>query len=749
MCRMLLLLLLSHIAMSIADPEALCDLSKVAITGGNYTVSNGGNIGSTVEYSCPKGMYPYPAKSRACGRNLEWTNGKYKASCKVVECPRPVSFEGGDYGPPAIRYFVGDVLTFECYGGFTMFGPANHTCQENGKWSGELTICDDQEGQCPNPGIPFGAMKVGTSYKIENKVTYECQNKLKMFGSEKRTCMENKRWSGTEPSCRNWYTFDTPEEVAVNFASSLSQTFESSDLNKVEDTSNRKLVIKEGGLVNIFMIMDASKSVGEENFNLMKAICEIFIEKVSSFDILPRYAVVSYASFSKIIVRLSDDDSANADEVIEKIKEFQYSEHDDKQGTNTRAALLAVHEMLSLENLRDQAKLHNTSNIILLMTDGKHNMGGDPTLEVDKIKDLLDVKKNGDKILDVYVFGLGEDISLPEINDIASKKDGEKHVFLMENTGSMKEAFQGIIDDAEAFQMCGLSKDLSGDINNVVNEDDEDLIEKYPWIAKILISRPGAQEKCKGSIVSKNFILTAAHCFHLDEQLHYITVDTGDARSLKVKDLYRHDKYAPDGKLDKKVAKSFDYDMALVELTRPLKFSRKVRPICLPCTTGTSWALRQRGKSVTCNDHKKALLNKDLVRAMFITEVDAANKLRQMNVQIKRGNKRNGCLADAKKVKEFKDVPNIEDVVTENFLCTGGTEPQLDPQACKGDSGGPLIVPFKNRYIQVGIISWGTVISCKDYVRYQVPSGSRDFHADVFQMLDWIKKVVKEDLQFL
>lgn len=53
-------------------------------------------------------------------------------------------FEGGEIAPRKSKYFVDDVLYFECWGGFTMFGPENRTCQENGKWSGETTICDDQ-----------------------------------------------------------------------------------------------------------------------------------------------------------------------------------------------------------------------------------------------------------------------------------------------------------------------------------------------------------------------------------------------------------------------------------------------------------------------------------------------------------------------------------------------------------------------------------------------------------------------------
>ncbi|XP_063794194.1 complement factor B-like [Pseudophryne corroboree] len=737
---MLPLLVLSHLAVFIAAAVAECDLSKAAIVNGTYTVSDEGNTGSVVTYKCPKGMYPYPDFSRRCLSGGYWEKENKKAECKPIQCPRQIAFDGGDYYPRKRFYYVGDVLTFECYGGFKMFGPGNHTCQENGKWSGELTICDDEEGYCPNPGIPFGATKVGSSYKIESKVKYQCQNGLEMFGSSERKCMEEKYWSGAEPSCRDYYTYDTPKEVAASFQSSLAENFESADPDKVEGQTVRKIGITKGGLINIFILMDASKSVGEDNFQIAQEISNIFIDKISSYDINPQFAVISYASAPRIIVRLSDVDSANAAIVMDKIADFKYAEHADKQGTNTRAALAEVHNMLSLQKLREAEKFKNTRNVIVLMTDGKHNMGGDPTVEIRRMRDLLDISSNREEFLDIYVFGLG-DVSHTEVNDIASKKPGERHSFRMENVDDMKKAFTDIIDETQSFHMCGLSKE------KVLLSTDKDYIEKFPWIAKVVITRPKSEENCKGSIVSKNFILTAAHCFYIDEELHTINVDIGD-KKLKVKNLYRHPNYKPDSKKDKNVPKTFDYDVALLELTAPLTFSAEIRPICIPCTSGTSWALKQRGKDVTCKDQRSTLLSNELVPALFITE-EEVRKPTEKNVQIKQGTKREACLADTSKIPDFENVTNIRDVVTDNFFCTGGIDPVVDPQTCKGDSGGPLIVLYRKRYIQVGIISWGTVNSCEKSRRKRVPPLSWDLHIDVFHMMSWIKGIVKDDLEYL
>ncbi|XP_040262352.1 complement factor B-like [Bufo bufo] len=739
--KMLPLILLSQMALSIAAPANQCDLSKIAIAGGKYNLTDGANVGSKVVYTCPEGHHPHPFPSQECLNDGQWSNAKEKSQCRPVQCPRLDWIDNGEVYPRKTKHFVGDVVNFECWGGFEMFGPESRTCQANGKWSGIDVKCDDKEGDCPNPGIPPGATKTGTSYKIENKVKYECEKELQMFGSKERVCMENKRWSGAEPSCRYWYTFDSPKEVAENFASSLYETAESSNLNKTDEWIQRTIGVTTGGFMNIFIVLDASSSLGEDNFNIAKEASEVFIEKMSSFDFSPRYSIISYATEAKPIIELSDDDSTEAYKVIDKLKEFDYSEHGDKQGTNTRGALAKVYAMMSLQNVRDPENFLKTKNVILLITDGKYNTGGDPTVEVKRIREILDIKKDSERedYLDIYVFGLGKEISHDEINDIASKKSSQKHAFIMETVDDMKNAFEEMIDSAGTLHMCGLAKEPS---------KNEKVDVKYPWIAKIIITHPGSQEKCKGSIISKDFILTAAHCFNLDEKLHTISVEVG-GREYKAKDLHRHNKYNPAGKQDQKVEKSFDYDLALIELKTKIEFSSNTRPICLPCTSGTSWALRKLGKSVTCSDHEKEILSSEAVKAIFVAE-EVRNKLETKNVLIKRGSKRQACLDVTKKIDKFKDIPDIRDVVTDNFLCTGGIEPQVEPQTCKGDSGGPLIVQYKQRYIQVGVISWGTINSCDGPKRKPglVPGLSRDFHTDLFHMLDWLKEKAYE-LDFL
>ena len=55
---------------------------------------------------------------------------------------------------------------------------------------------------CRDPGSPVGAIKSGKDYNEGDVVYYTCKNGLKLFqGSQSRTCLNNKTWSGEPPIC--------------------------------------------------------------------------------------------------------------------------------------------------------------------------------------------------------------------------------------------------------------------------------------------------------------------------------------------------------------------------------------------------------------------------------------------------------------------------------------------------------------------------------------------------------------------
>uniref|UniRef100_A0AAV2J7Q4 Sushi domain-containing protein n=1 Tax=Knipowitschia caucasica TaxID=637954 RepID=A0AAV2J7Q4_KNICA len=73
-----------------------CSMNSTHFKGGNFTLSNGLNDGSILQYQCKNGFYPYPELSYRCQLNHRWTpEPKSKPRCNLVECPDPTVLKNG------------------------------------------------------------------------------------------------------------------------------------------------------------------------------------------------------------------------------------------------------------------------------------------------------------------------------------------------------------------------------------------------------------------------------------------------------------------------------------------------------------------------------------------------------------------------------------------------------------------------------------------------------------------------------
>ncbi|KAJ8672535.1 hypothetical protein QAD02_003794 [Eretmocerus hayati] len=95
--------------------------------------------------------------------------------------------------------------------------------------------------------------------------------------------------------------------------------------------------------------------------------------------------------------------------------------------------------------------------------------------------------------------------------------------------------------------------------------------DRYPFVVSLQKKRG---HFCGGSIISENFILTAAHCFNQTSP-NLVTVKAGGA------DIDHGTKYAVDKIVihEKYNRKTLENDIALVKLTKPIKFNRTIQPV--------------------------------------------------------------------------------------------------------------------------------------------------------------------------
>ncbi|KAK7882832.1 hypothetical protein WMY93_029006 [Mugilogobius chulae] len=733
--------------------------TSASINGGHVTYSEGGQEGSVLTYHCRLGQYPFPVSFRTCRSHGQWTtmrlsNGRpvTRAICKDVMCPGQLQLDNGHFWPRDLWFRVGSVQTFSCVSGFTLHGSAHRNCTDSGEWTGTTPICKNYADDCDDPGTPPGAHshRFSGQFFLGDRVSYTCQSGLELLGSALRECLEHREWSGSTPRCQSSYMFDSPSAAAAAMAGSLAGVMDvlSPEFIKVK-TANVQRVISTaaGSRLNVFILLDTSGSISSKDFELSKDATIKLIRKLASYEVQIKYDVLSFASkVIKVVEILNEFTSAHEDRVIDILQMFDPKRHGTETGTNLFAALSSVNERLAILKQRDEEKKCNeTQNVLIIQTDGFSNIGNKSSLALNEIRTTLGydstaIDHTHERLLDVYVFGLGPKVNKDELNSLASKKRGEEHLFVLKDYEHLGQVFNQIVSD-KTVTICGIAQEE-------VPEDES--FYTHPW--HVTFSGKMKDGVCSGSILSPNWVLTAAHCFGKKStdsvNPENIIIIHGESSGKKVKPtkpkrIIMHPKYDTYALRERNVKEFYDYDVALVEVNGSLPLSWKARPICLPCTVPANRAMKKVNS--TCEQHRNELIPPSLVSVSYI-QTSKNNEKKDSHIHT--GNWRRACVEMARHTLNKDSNVTTDEYVPERFFCAGGTENKRDSITCKGDSGGSVFLQKRNRFFQVGVVSWGTH-DCKLYRSDELPPEARDFHIDVFKIMPWLKSYLGKDIQFL
>lgn len=148
--------------------------------------------------------------------------------------------------------------------------------------------------------------------------------------------------------------------------------------------------------------------------------------------------------------------------------------------------------------------------------------------------------------------------------------------------------------------------------------------------------------------------------------------------------------------------RTYDYDIALLELEREVEFNDFMKPVCLPrgdinfeagkmCTVTGFGAIREGGPQATT-------LMKANVPLIAMSECKKSYHMTRNGERLK--------------------------------VCAGYAEGRID--SCQGDSGGPLVCQEGGKFYLTGVVSYG-----KGCARPGYPG----VYANVKKLLEWIRQM--------
>ena len=178
-----------------------CPVPKSIENGYIVSHDHSNTVGSFALYDCTPFYTLEGPRTRQCLSSLQWSDTEPKCVVGVPECVKLPPIANGHVRTSGVN--AGSIAVYTCDEGFILIGYSQRVCYPDNRWSNEEPRCTKVSYlmDCPPLELVAHGQVIVSGENYGSRATYTCDFGYRLIGTDKRKCLSDGSWSGSNPYC--------------------------------------------------------------------------------------------------------------------------------------------------------------------------------------------------------------------------------------------------------------------------------------------------------------------------------------------------------------------------------------------------------------------------------------------------------------------------------------------------------------------------------------------------------------------